>query len=384
MKRVCGTALGFFAAAALLGAAPSGETLALLPFANLAGAVRAPGVIETAIAARLSEKGYRVARGEEVRAFLDSERVRYLDSLAGPVREKLLATFGARGVVLGAICAFEEGENPIVGISLRLLDAQGKTAWSNAVGLTGEDTEGALALKRISSVDLLAEKAVGRLLRGFPSLGGTGRISGARGKPLGGQGPRTYRSAALAPGREYRVCILPLENRTRERVASRLVGELLARRLAASDLFEVVEPSDFRSAMVAAKLRGLKSGDPAELNKLGTALGTSLVLTGTIYQYRDTSSRNGAITPELELQITLTDVATGEIVWTSSASRKGTDYSGLLQLGAISNMTTLADQVSAEMVRTAEKAHGKQPKAPARSAKAPVSGSRSGFFRENP
>ncbi|HMA18501.1 MAG TPA: hypothetical protein VKS03_08690, partial [Thermoanaerobaculia bacterium] len=130
MKRVC-TALGFFAVAALLGAAPSGESLVLVPFANLAGAERAPDVIEAAISARLSKKGYRLVRGDEVRAFLDSERVRYVDSLSGPVREKLLAAFGARGAILGAICAFEEGENPIVGISLRLMDAQGRTAWSS-------------------------------------------------------------------------------------------------------------------------------------------------------------------------------------------------------------------------------------------------------------
>ena len=370
MKRICVAALGLFAAAALLCAAPSGETLVLLPFANLAGAARAPEVIETAIAARLSAKGYRVARGEEVRAFLDRERVRYVDSLAGPVREKLFTAFGSRGVVLGAICAFEEGENSIVGISLRLLDARGETAWSNAAGLTGDDTEGALALTRIESVDRLAEKAVGRLLRGFPSPGSAGRISSARGKPLGKASPRTYRSASLEPGRTHRVLLLPLENRTRDRVAPRLVGELLAQRLAASDLFDVVEPSDFRSAMVSAGLTGLKSGDPEQLKKLGSALGTTLVLTGTIYKYRDTSSRNGLITPELELQLTLTDVAGGEIVWTSSLARKGTDYSGLLQLGAISNMTSLADQVAAEMVHAAEKAHGKRPRGAGRPAKA--------------
>jgi hypothetical protein len=376
MKRVCVTALGFSAIAVLLGAAPSGETLVLVPFANLAGAERAPDVIEAAISARLSTRGYRLVRGDEVRAFLDSERVRYVDSLSGPVREKLLAAFRADGVILGAICAFVEGENPVVGISLRLLDAQGRTAWSSAVGLTGDDTEGALALKRVASVDLLAEKAVRRVLRNFPSPGGAGRISGARGKPLGESAPRTYRSAALASGRQYRIYLLPLENRTRERVASRLVGELLARRLAASDLFDVIEPSDFRSAMVAAKLTGLKGGDPEELKKLGSALGTTLVLTGTIYQYRDASSRGGEITPELELQLTLTDVATGEIVWTSSVARKGADYSGLLQLGAISNMTSLADQVAAEMVHAAEKAHGKRPQAAGRSPK--VSVSRSG------
>jgi hypothetical protein len=43
-------------------------------------------------------------------------------------------------------------------------------------------------------------------------------------------------------------------------------------------------------------------------------------------------------------------------VWTSYAQRQGTDYRGLLQLGAITNIAGLVDQVSYEMVHAAEKA----------------------------
>jgi hypothetical protein len=64
-------------------------------------------------------------------------------------------------------------------------------------------------------------------------------------------------------------------------------------------------------------------------------------------------------------------------VWTSSIARKGTDYSGLFQLGAISNMTSLADQVAAEMVRAVERARGKGPKIPSRAANKGAVGSAS-------
>ena len=361
------------ASAALAAGGAQPETLVLLPFANIAGAQRGPSVIELALTQRLSEKGYKIVRGDEVRAFLAAERVRYLDSLAGPVREKLLAKFSAHGAVLGAICAFDEGEDPVVGVSIRLVGAEGGSAWSDAVGLTADDMEGALGLKRIHSVDVLADKVADRLIARFPAPGRSSKIAKARAVPIGLSSPRTYRSMELGSG-EHRVLVLPLANASRERIASRLVGELLVRRLSASDLFEPVEPSDFRAAMVSAKLAGLKNGDPAELARLGKALGTSFVLTGTVYRYRDTSSKNPGLTPQLDLELTLTDVAAGRVLWTSSVSRNGTDYSGLFQLGLITNMTALADQVAGEMVRAAEKAHGKGPKpgvTAARSTRAP-------------
>ncbi len=342
-----------------LRAAGSTETVVLLPFANISGAGRAQDVIEPALVGRLEERGFRVIRGEEVRAFLASERLRYIDSFSASERERLFKRFEARAAVLGTIHSFSEGENPVVGLSSRMVEPDGKVLWSAAVGLTGGDTEGALGLKRIASVERLAQMAVSRLVGGFPSPGKGAAASSGRAHRLGLRAPRTFRSAALAGGARHRVCLLPLVNRTSDRAGSRIVGELLSRRMAESPLFEVVEPADFRAAMVKARLAGLKNGDPAELKKLGDALGTSLFLTGAIDRYRDTSS-HGRITPELELQLTLTDVAGGRILWTSSAARKGSDYSGLFELGAISNMVTLADQVAAEMVRAVETAHPKE------------------------
>ena len=334
------------------------ETVVLLPFANVSGAGRAQEAIEPALAGRLEERGYRVIRGEEVRAFLASERLRYIDSFSASEREKLFKRFEARAAIFGTICSFSERDNPVVGLSARMVEPGGETLWSAAIGLTGGDTEGALGLKRIASVERLAQMGVSRLVAGIPPPGKGAAAPSGRTHRLGLSAPRTFRSAALAGGARHRVCLMPLVNRTSDRAGARILGELLSRRIRESPLFQVVEAADFRTAMVKARVAGLKNGDPAELKKLGDTLGTSLFLTGTIDRYRDVSSP-GAVTPELELQLTLTDVAGGRILWTSSAARKGTDYSGLFGLGAISNMVTLADQVAAEMVHAVETAHPK-------------------------
>ena len=347
-------------------AAADAASVLLLPFANSAGAIQAPEIVEAALVARIEAKGYRVVRGQDVQDFLASERLRYIDSFSATEREKLLKRFEAGSILLGTIHTFLEGANPAVGISARLLDPAGRVLWSAASGLTGADTEGALALRPIVEAEPLALLVVSRLTADLPSPGRSAGTTG-RAHPLGLKSPRTFRSTGLASGTRHRVCLLPLRNNTSDRAASRLVGELLSRRLNESPLFEVVEPADFRGAMVKAKLAGLKSGDPAELKKLGAALGTTLFLTGTIYRYRDVSA-NTSLPPEIELELTLTDAAGGQVLWTSSCARKGTDYAGLFSLGEITNMVALADQAAAEMIRSVETARPKGPAAAGRMA----------------
>ncbi len=321
--------------------------IVVLPFTNLSGVERAPSEIAASFCRGIERKGYRTVPADRVEAFLAERRVRYLDSLSGPVREKLLSTLGASAVVFDTVYSFAEGENAIVGVSARMLAQDGAVEWAGVAGLSAEDTQGALGLYRTSSPSALAEKAVKRLLRNFPDPGKTAKL-------------------ASEPGRRHRICVMPLENRSRPRFASRVVAELLSQRLAASGTFRVVEPAEFREAMATSGMRGIKTGEPAELAKLSRTLGSSLFLRGTIYVFKDASPRNAAVTPELELDLALVDVSTGRIVWTSRLSRTGRDYEGLLELGAISNIVTLTDQVAAEMVRAADKAKGKGASRPVR------------------
>src|SRR6266508_145802 len=147
------------------------ETVVVLPFTNLSGVERAPSEIAASFCRRIARKGYSTAPADEVEAFLAAERVRYLDSLSGRVREKLLSKFGASAVIFGTVYSFAEGENAIVGLSARMLRTDGGVAWAGVAALSGEETEGLLGLGRVSSTAAIAEKAVERLLGNFPAAG---------------------------------------------------------------------------------------------------------------------------------------------------------------------------------------------------------------------
>jgi hypothetical protein len=333
---------------------PAGR-LAVLPFVNRSAAEGAGERVLPAVTRRLSSLGWALVPATDVEAFLEERRVRYLDSLSEPDRAELLKRFDASGVVSGTVFALSDGTNPIAGLTARLALADGRLSWAGTAGLTAEDTEGLLGFGKAKSLAAVQERTLDALLAGFPAPGGKAKVA-RRGKPLALASPVTFRSTSLAPGVVHRVCLLPLDNFTASREAPWLVGETLAQRLAVSETFEVVPLADFRAAVLAEKIHGFRDLDPDALKRLGARLGTRLFLRGAIYKFRETSPSTAQQVAEAEVQLELVDLGSGRIVWTSSLARKGDQYRGLLQRGALTNIVALADQMAAEIVRAAEKA----------------------------
>lgn len=334
--------------AAPLAAAPA--TAVLLPFENVSGVEGARNEVAALVASGLGAKGYAVVRGGPVEAFLERERIRHLDSLGPEARARLLKEFGACCVVSGSVYVFADGPNPIVALQARMLREGSGIPWWSAIGLMAYDTEGMLGLGRAASLEALAAEATRRLLHDVPEPGRSASLRRPHGKPFRLSGPRTYRAAALGKGRVERVCLLPLENATPAREASKTLGQLLARQLVASGSFDVVEPAELRTAMVAERVRSFRDLDPDTLKKLGARLGTTAFLRGTLYTYRDATARAGRVSPQVALELSLVDVGDGRVLWTSQHSRSGDDYEFLLRRGAVSTATALADRMLGEMV----------------------------------
>lgn len=351
----------FLLAFVVLGAAPSAfaggsEKVVVLPFQNVSGVERAVDRLVPRLEKILERRGYALIRGEAVESLLERDRVRHLDSLPSEVRARLLDRLGAGAVLSGTIYTYQEGDNPVIALSARMIRGDARVLWWNVVGLSPGDTEGLLGLGRAATTEDLEERAVARLARDLPRPGERQKAGLLGGAPLRLSGPRTFRSAALASAGVRRVCVLPFENFTDSRQAPRLVVELLSRWLTETGRFEVVEAGDLRAGMVAEKIRSFRDGDPAALEKLGKILGTDLFLRGTIYTFRETSARGAGATPELDLELDLVDVRAGRVLWTSSHARKGEDYRALFERGAISGVVSLSDRVLQEIVHAEEKA----------------------------
>lgn len=335
----------------LSGTPASSPAVVVLPFDNFSSSNDAPRAMAALFAKAAEKRGWRVIPSDDVEPLLEKDRVRYLDSLDDQARADIVAATGATAIVSGTLYTYTEGRNPIVAMTARMVRADGTFAWGDVSGLSADDTEKALGFGRSDKAAAVAEKAMDALTKHFPSPGDESSFVRGRRKPLLRTGPISFRAAELDPSTPHRVCILPFEAETTSD-SVRAVADVLTLRLAAASGFEVVEPAKLREAALKANIASFRWIDSDVLARLAPLVGTPLFLRGTIYQFDDPSDPRFARTPQLQIEMTLVDVQNRRVLWSAEHTRKGTDYTGLFMLGAVSNSLTLTDRVVSEMIAT--------------------------------
>lgn len=325
-------------------AVPAAERVVLVPFDAVARTRSARAIVMPHLEAALDVRGHAVVSGEEVERFLHRERIRHLDSIPAPKLAALLDELDAEAAVLGAILTWDAaGPEPRVALSARMVGRDGRTLWSAVAGLSAAETERAFGLGRAPDATALSRRVISRLLETLPQGRPGGPRSGKRAVDL----PRVYRSPETA-GTALRICLLPLENRTEQREAPRVVEEILQHRLGERPGLTVVPPADLRGAIVSAGLRAPSLLSRDQLRSLSSGVGTSLFLRGAILGFG--AGPDGSGIPEVELHLTLLDAESGRTLWSGVHRRGGLDYEGLLGLGAVREPAALASQVVAELV----------------------------------
>ena len=312
------------------------QTALLLPFDNVSGADGAPEVVTALLAKTIEADGWKVVQAPE--SLLEEKRIRYLDSLDDATRQELLAGAKANAIVTGTIYSFN---NNVVALSARLVAADGTLLRAGIAGVSSDDTEGAFGLGRKTTANDIAAVAVDRVMRpASRSL-----------RPFLAR-PITFRSWRLDPKVPHAICVLPFDSNAAVPEATRIVADVLAVRLAEANGFDVVEPAVMRKAALDAGIGTFRSIGTPELKKIAKATGTSLFLRGTIFAFSDAKRS----VPMVDLELMLVDVDSGKVLWNANHTRKGSDYTGFLMLGAVSNAVTLTDRVVAEMIQSEQQA----------------------------
>jgi hypothetical protein len=344
--------LAALAVGVVLGGAPAASpAIVILPFDNFSRSNDAPREMTALFAKAAEKRGWRVIASDEVEPLLEKDRVRYLDSLDEQARADIIAATGAIAIVSGTLYTYTEGRNPVVAMTAKMVRADGTFSWGDASGLSADDTEKALGFGRSEKVAAVAEKAIDALTKHFPAPGDESSLVRGPRKPLLRSGPIAFRASELDPSTPHRVCILPFDAETTSD-SVRAVADVLTLRLAAASGFEVVEASKLRDAALKANIASFRWIDSDVLARLAALVGTPLFLRGTIYQFDDPSDGRSAKTPQLQIEMTLVDVQNRRVLWSAEHGRKGTDYTGLFMLGAVSNSLTLTDRVVSEMIAT--------------------------------
>jgi hypothetical protein len=279
---------------------------------------------------------------------LEEGRVRYLDSIEASSREALLVKMRAGAVLSGVLYTFGSNRGPVVALSARLVRRDGSLAWGDVVS-TDSDSQRILGFGAEPTTAILLQRAVRKLMVSFPVSGREAAPPDAPGKPFFLGHPVSYRAPDLDPARPHRVCILPFENLTPNVAAPRIVADILAVRMAGATAFEVVEPAVLRAGAAKAGVTTFRDITVEGLRRIAPAVGTTLFVKGTIFDFVDPAAGEGA-DPQIQLELTVLDAENDRAVWSAQHSRKGSEYTGLLMLGAVTTAVSLTDRVVAEMI----------------------------------
>jgi len=112
-------------AAPPVAAALPASSVVLLPLENFSGVHEAEHELTSLLVRAIAAKGWSVVSGEDIEKQLEEERVRYLDSLDGGIRERIVQRTGAGAIVSSAVFTYSEGRNATVAIEARMVNAGG-------------------------------------------------------------------------------------------------------------------------------------------------------------------------------------------------------------------------------------------------------------------
>jgi hypothetical protein len=328
--------------AALLAAAPvaalAGSRAIVIPLQGLARAQAARTVLQSAIAIELRTKGWEVVDEEKVEGILRELRIRYLDSLTPGQLALILSRTGSDTVVFGTVLDYVPAPEAAVALHVQAVDRTG-TLWSRIFALRGSQAVGPLGEVKAKSPDELAALVLLRELADFPRAG----------EPfppprLEATGTPSVLFARDLPSERPRVAVLPFANRSLVRRAGAVAEAAIVDALSRSQAVSVVQPALLRSALVAAGLQSLADLGPEGAGLLAASVGTTLFVQGTILRYDPG-------VPEVELHVTLTDLASGRVYWSGLQRRRGSDFEDWLSPGTVKDPARLTSLAVGELIK---------------------------------
>lgn len=145
-----------------------------------------------------------------------------------------------------------------------------------------------------------------------------------------------------------RVALLPLENLTGRPDAGAALTPIFFSELVRTGACEVISPGDVDAALDSLRIHPAGSLAPADLRRLGAALGAEVVMTGTVLENGTVRTPDGDV-PAIGVSLLLTDVTSGRVLWAASRFRSGDDRETVFGWGRERSASRLAFQLAAEM-----------------------------------
>lgn len=310
--------------------------VAILPPENLSGAPVPSRELLEELEGAVSAAGIEVVGGRRLQEFLAAHRIR---NTGGVDRATALAAreeLGVTDLLVTSIALYGTGAPPRFGVTARLVaaDDAARLRWTDGAARTGDDAPGLLRLDVVDEVRVLRRELLGKLagsLRDF--------LDGRRGRGGACEAERRFRPDVAYRAEDFdaasvrTIAVLPFVNQTAHPGAGDVVTLEVVRQLLARGPFEVLEPGEVWSQLLARRVI-MAGGVSLETARLAAAiLGVDVVVAGYVRGY---GPLDGATTPEASFTVVAIDARSKRVVWQSTSTARGDEGVWLFGRGRVS------------------------------------------------
>ncbi len=305
--------------------------IALFPFENLSDDKSALTVVMPVLKGRLEARGLEILDDDSLNRFLLKERIRSTGYISRDTARKIREELNVQAILVGSINSFFPGDNPVVGLSTRLINSSdGTILWANHASATGEDFTTILGLGKVKTIDRLTSKVISKLLDSFSIT------------PI-------YKEIEST----YRIAVMPFQNKSKIKDAGMIATYMFLVELFKNRRFEPLEYGEVRRLTVDLRVRGKGELDLKNTEALSKSLGADGILVGTVELYNE---GEGTLPPEVIISARLIDARKNRILWYDGYQYSGDDGIFILDWGRMRSAENVVYKVSSKLVTEMGKA----------------------------
>ncbi|SHJ27287.1 hypothetical protein SAMN02745165_01930 [Malonomonas rubra DSM 5091] len=318
--------------------------IAFLPLENLSGKKIPAAEIAATYQQQLEQQGLHFLSRERLEAFMHRHRMRYTGGLSASLAEALREEEQVGAVIITSLISYADKGVPQLALSSRLVVCQElpRIAWIDALGFTGEDTPGLLALKRVTDVNTLIDRALNRLVVSLTDYLQSGRLQDEHlSDPLPPNDH--YRASELLVQKPYKIAIVPFLNRYARRNAGFIVPLQLLSALHRQGELEIFEPGLVREQLLKYRLI-MQAGPSLAISDVLASVSTldaDLILSGHIFDFQDDTGN-----PKIDFSTRLFAGKQRQVAWWSRSYASGNDGVLFYDFGRVRSAQVMLDQMT--------------------------------------
>lgn len=164
--------------------------------------------------------------------------------------------------------------------------------------------------------------------------------------------PRPYADQRLRGAEGLRMAILPFDNLSKSQGAAKTMENVVLTEFLKAAPVKVVDPGEVATVLSQERVR-LSTSIPREtVKRIGKKLEVNLLMVGILHEYDSEPSSGAGGTgqiPVVSTTLRIIDANTAEIVWASTAARRGNDRESVFGIGRINSISTLAEVTAREL-----------------------------------